>query len=511
MSTPPVLLLAVLDGWGLRDGREGNAIAQARLPTLESLYSRYAWTRLAASGGRVGLPPGQMGNSEVGHLNLGAGRVVPQDLTRIDRAIETGRFAGNSNLRSVMERARHTALHLIGLVSDGGVHSHIRHLLALLRLARNEHVGKVWIHAILDGRDASPSGGVQFLEQLQAETRKLGTGGLASVGGRYYAMDRDNRWDRVEKAYRCMVEGRGGRGWRNPIQGVEESYGNGVYDEFVDPFSVVDSLGRPVGPIDPGQAAIFFNFRADRARQLTHSLTGVDFRAFPRSREPMAHFLTMTQYRLDWALPAAFRYVPVQHTLAQLLSSHGVSNLRLAETEKYAHVTYFFNGGAEDPPAGETRVLIPSPKVATYDLQPWMSAAEITDRLLYELDCGVFPAMVVNFANADMVGHTGDMAATVQAVEAVDSCLGRIYRKIRKTGGVMAVTADHGNAELMVDAKTGQPHTAHTGHPVPFILVDPLNRPALRPGGALEDVAPTLLQYLDLPQPEEMTGRSLLA
>ena len=510
MSTPPVVLLAVLDGWGLRDGRDGNAIAQARIPTMESLYSRYAWTRLAASGGRVGLPRGQMGNSEVGHLNLGAGRVVPQDLTRIDRAIETGRFAGNSSLRSVMETARHTALHLIGLVSDGGVHSHIRHLAALLRLAGNEHVEKVWIHAILDGRDASPTAGVRFLEQLREETGRLGTGALASVGGRYYAMDRDNRWERVEKAYRCMVEGRGERGWRNPIQGVEESYRNGVTDEFVDPFPVVDSLGRPVGPIGPDHAAIFFNFRADRARQLTHALTGDDFRAFPRNRGPMTHFLTMTRYRLDWALPAAFPRVPVRQTLAQLLSSHGVSNLRLAETEKYAHVTYFFNGGVEDPPEGETRVLIPSPKVATYDLQPWMSAAEITDRLLHELDGGVFPAMVVNFANADMVGHTGDLAATVQAVEAVDSCLGRIYRKIRKTGGVMAVTADHGNAELMLDAKTGQPHTAHTAHPVPFILVDPQNRSALRAGGALEDVAPTLLEYLDLPQPKEMSGRSLL-
>lgn len=510
MSTPPVVLLAVLDGWGLRDGREGNAIAQARLPTMERLYSRYAWTRLAASGGRVGLPPGQMGNSEVGHLNLGAGRVVPQDLTRIDQAIRTGRFDGNSSLRSVMETARQTALHLVGLVSDGGVHSHIRHLLALLRLARTEHVERVWIHAILDGRDASPTAGVRYLEQLREETGRLGTGALASVGGRYYAMDRDNRWERVEKAYRCMVEGRGERGWRNPIQGVEESYRKGVYDEFVLPFPVVDSLGRPVGPIDPGHAAIFFNFRADRARQLTSALTEDDFQAFPRNRGPMGHLLTMTRYRLDWSLPAAFPYVPVRQTLARLLSSHGVSNLRLAETEKYAHVTYFFNGGVEDPPEGETRVLIPSPKVATYDLQPWMSAAEITDRLLDELERGVFPVMVVNFANADMVGHTGDMAATVRAVEAVDSCLGRVYRKIRKTGGVMAVTADHGNAELMLDTKTGQPHTAHTSHPVPFILVDSQNRPALRPGGALEDVAPTLLEYLDLPQPKEMSGRSLL-
>ena len=510
MSTPPVVLLAVLDGWGLRDGRDGNAIAQARIPTMESLYSRYAWTRLAASGGRVGLPRGQMGNSEVGHFNLGTGRVVQQDLTRIDQAIETGRFDGNSSLRSVMQTARQTALHLVGLVSNGGVHSHIRHLLALLRLARNEHVEKVWIHAILDGRDASPVAGVQYLEQLQDAARRLGTGGLASVGGRYYAMDRDNRWDRVEKAYRCMVEGRGEQGWRNPIQGLEESYRSGVRDEFVKPFPVVDALGHPVAPMDSGHAAIFFNFRADRARQLTDSLTEVDFRAFPRNRAPMTHFLTMTRYRHDWALPVAFPPLPVRSTLAEILSAHGVSNLRLAETEKYAHVTYFFNGGVEAPPEGETRVMIPSPKVATYDLQPWMSAAEITDRLLCELDRGVFPAIVVNFANADMVGHTGDLAATVQAVEAVDSCLGRIYRKIRKTGGVMLATADHGNAELMVDAKTGQPHTAHTSHPVPFILVDPQHRSALRSGGALEDVAPTLLKYLGLPQPKEMTGRSLV-
>ena len=509
MTKPPVIVLAVLDGWGLRDSKEGNAIAQASLPTFEKLYSRYPWASLTASGSRVGLPEGQMGNSEVGHLNIGAGRVVYQDLTRIDHAIETGDLFRNKPILSAFEAARERALHLIGLVSDGGVHSHIRHLSALLRLAQERGVREVYIHAITDGRDTAPRGALGFLEQLQAEVQKIGVGQIASVGGRYYAMDRDNRWDRIEMAYRAIVEGRSDRLYRNPLEGITESYENGVSDEFLIPFTVVDGGGNPIGKLEEDHAVVFFNFRSDRARQLTRALTQVDFPHFGLKQGPVKCFLTMTEYDSTFVTPIAFPPIRLEHTLVKVFSQREIPNLRLAETEKYAHVTYFFNGGEEQIFPGEERVLIPSPKVATYDLKPDMSALQITDRLLAELDRGFFEAIVVNFANADMVGHTGNLSATIKAVEVVDACVARIHQRLKKIGGVMMVTADHGNAELMINPLTEQPHTAHTSQPVPFILVDDHYSGKLRQGGALEDIGATLLEYLQLEKPPEMTGRSL--
>ena len=506
----PMLVLAVLDGWGLSKLREGNAIAQARLPTLDAFYSRYPWVPLEASGNRVGLPPGQMGNSEVGHLNIGAGRVVHQDIIRIQEAIESGEFFRCEAIREILEVARERGLHLMGLVSDGGVHSHLDHLIALLRFARQEGVGEVFIHAFTDGRDTSPTGGVGYLRKVFQATQEIGLGRIASVSGRYFAMDRDHRWERTEKSYRAIVEGLSEMSWADPLEGVQRSYREAVTDEFVLPFAVVDESGKPVGRIHRDQAVIFFNFRADRARQLTRALVAEEFDGFTRVQPPTRYFLTMKEYDSTLPLPVAFSNVPLERTLVKVLAQHNVRNLRMAETEKYAHVTYFFNGGEETPFPCEHRQLIPSPKVPTYDQKPEMSALEITDRLLVEM--GKAPETVIlNFANADMVGHTGVLGAATQAAEVVDTCLGRIHQKLKGMGGVMMVTADHGNAEQMIDPDTGEVHTAHTSNPVPFILADEGSRGcSLRRGGALEDIAPTLLDYLEIEKPPEMTGRSLL-
>ena len=509
-TQPPVLVLAVLDGWGLSDLKAGNAMAQAQLPTFEELYSRYPWVSLEASGTRVGLPEGQMGNSEVGHLNIGAGRIVHQEITRIDRSIESGDFFTNQALRPLLDVARGQALHLMGLVSDGGVHSHLLHLVALLRLAKQERIEKVFIHAFTDGRDTSPQAGVLYLEQLQEEIKRIGVGRIASVGGRHYCMDRDNRWQRTEKAYRAIVEGICEKTFLDPLEGIRSSYEENITDEFIVPFTVVDENGKPIGLLEEEHAVIFFNFRADRARQLTRALALQDFDPFPRPGNPVGHFLTMTEYDCTFTLPMAFPPVRLERHLVKLFTQHNIRNLRLAETEKYAHVTYFFNGGEEQFFQGEERSLISSPKVATYDLKPEMSAFEITDRLLHEIDVASYQVVILNFANADMVGHTGVLEAAVKAVEVVDTCTGRISQKVQKIGGVMMVTADHGNAEQMIDPETGEIHTAHTTNPVPFILVDDHYSLKLRRGGALEDIAPTILHYLEIEKPPEMTGNSLL-
>ena len=510
MTGPPILVLAILDGWGLSELKEGNAVAQARTPTLDMLYSRYPWVPLSASGLRVGLPDGQMGNSEAGHLNLGAGRIVEQNISRINHSIQSGGFFKNRNILPVLEHARGRALHILGLVSDGGVHSHIRHLFAILSFAKRQGVKKVFLHAFTDGRDTSPKSALNFLGQLQEETHRLGVGKVASVAGRYYAMDRDNRWERTEMAYRAIVEPRPVRAFKDPLQGVEASYQDGVNDEFILPFTAVDENGRPVGRLDQEDAVIFYNFRADRSRQLTRALAFEDFDHFPRPQDPVRAFLTMTEYDQTFTFPFAFSPMRLDRTLVKLFRDHNFRNLRLAETEKYAHVTYFFNGGEEQLFPCEERALIPSPKVATYDMKPKMGAFEITDRLLHELDRRSFDTVVLNFANADMVGHTGVMPATIGAVEAVDSCMARIYRKVRDLGGLLVVTADHGNAEQMIDPQSGEVHTAHTTNPVPFVLVDDSFQGKLRPGGALEDVAPTLLEYLEIEKPAQMTGHSLL-
>ncbi|MBI2822071.1 MAG: 2,3-bisphosphoglycerate-independent phosphoglycerate mutase [Acidobacteria bacterium] len=502
----PVVLM-VMDGWGISSIVDGNAVRMAKTPHYTSLLERYPSTELGASGPAVGLPEGQMGNSEVGHLNLGAGRVVCQDITRIDRAIDDGRLGSNPAVGRLMATARNSALHLLGLVSDGGVHSHIRHLFALLEVARKAGVARAYVHMFTDGRDTSPTSGIGFARMLEERMQKLGLGKVASVSGRYYAMDRDNRWERTEKAYRAIVDGEGDTA-ESACRAIQHSHDQGVTDEFVIP-SVVMEAGRPVARMRPEDAVFFFNFRADRARQITRALTQPDFAGFPR-KDVYPHYVTMTEYDQTFNLPVAFAPTLLNRILVKVLTQHGLTNLRIAETEKYAHVTYFFNGGEEKLFPGERRILIPSPKVATYDLKPEMSAFEVTDRLLAELDTKQDDCVILNYANADMVGHTGVISAARQAVEAVDECLGRVRRKVQDLGGILMVTADHGNAEQMIDPATGGVHTAHTTNPVPFILVDDHYRGELRSGCALRDVAPTMLHYMELEKPEEMTGASLL-
>jgi 2,3-bisphosphoglycerate-independent phosphoglycerate mutase len=503
----PVLLL-VLDGLGVRAERADNAWALARTPNFDAWHARYPHTTLAASELRVGLPDGQMGNSEVGHLNLGAGRVVYMESTRITLAVRRGTLGANPALAEAMDRVREAgALHLMGLVSDGGVHSYQEHLEGLLRLARDRGLTRVFVHAFLDGRDTPPSSGAAYLEQLQAFLRAQGAGRIAVVSGRYYAMDRDKRWDRVEKAWRAMVLGEGVRA-RDPVEAVRRSYEQGVTDEFVVPIAV-EAEGRPVATLRDGDSAIFFNFRADRARQLTAALTQPDFDGFPRPAFPRLHFVCMTEYDPRFRLPVAFPPEPLTNIMADVLAAATVPNLRIAETEKYAHVTYFFNGGVEKPWPGEDRILIPSAKVATYDLKPEMSAFEITGALLDQLANGRHRVVIGNFANPDMVGHTGVLPAAIRAVEVVDECLGRIVEDVRGRDGAVVVTADHGNCEQMRDPATGQPHTAHTLYPVPLFLIQEGAIGPLREGGALEDVAPTLLGLLGLRRPPEMTGRDL--
>ena len=506
------LLLMILDGWGLNSHRENNAVAQAKTPNMTRLCADYPCTNIGTSGMSVGLPEGQMGNSEVGHLNIGSGRIVYQDLTRISKAIVDGDFFTNPVFLDCIARTKASGgrLHLAGLLSDGGVHSHNTHLYALLELARREGLGEVFVHCLLDGRDTPPKSGAEYLAQLEKEIVRIGTGRIATVIGRYYAMDRDNRWERVEKAYAAIVSGEGLR-YASAAEAIETSYREGVTDEFVLP-SVITRGDEPVGRLADGDGFIFFNFRSDRAREITRTFTDPEFTGFQRQVRPrLASYVCMTTYDETFRLPVAFGPEKLTNILGEVLSRAGLTQLRIAETEKYAHVTFFFNGGSEVPFPGEERVLIPSPKeVATYDLKPEMSAYLVTDELLKRLDTDAYDVIVLNFANADMVGHTGILAAAVRAIETVDDCVGRLVEKVRSKGGQVIITADHGNAETMVD-ENGGPHTAHTTDRVPLLLVDDARKGAkLRTGGILADIAPTMLNILGLPQPAEMTGRSLI-
>ncbi len=506
-NTP--LVLIVLDGFGYSAQREGNAIALARTPHFDEWYKEYPHTLVEASGQHVGLQAGQMGNSEVGHLNIGAGRVVRMDTSRIDYAIESGEFFRNDALVQAMEHAASSdsALHLIGLVSRGGVHSSQEHLYALLRLAKEQNVERVFVHAFLDGRDTAPDSGAGYTAELVQKMGEYGIGRVASVIGRYYAMDRDMRWERTELAYRLLRYGEG-RARRDPVDAIRESYGEGVTDEFVKPIVIADDSDKPAGTIRNGDSVIFFNFRSDRARQITRAFTEDEFTFFDRGPKPDIRFTCMTYYDRQFHLPVAFRPAHHEQILADVFAQAGLRNLRIAETEKYAHVTFFFNGGVEPVFPGEERILIPSPKVATYDLQPEMSAYGITAEVVKQISGGSFDVVIMNYANADMVGHTGNLEATIKAVEVIDECLGRVVAATRAKGGTVIITADHGNAEQMIDPVTGQIFTAHTTNPVPVILISD-RQCRLREGGSLRDIAPTMLAILGLTKPEQMTGLDL--
>jgi 2,3-bisphosphoglycerate-independent phosphoglycerate mutase len=513
---PKPIVLTVLDGWGYSAETKGNAIYRARKPNYDRLLKEFPNTLIRTSGPAVGLPEGQMGNSEVGHLNIGAGRIVQMDITRVDQLIASGELTRQPLLLEAMKHGRAKQLHLLGLVSDGGVHSHIQHLFALLRMARENKVERVLVHCFMDGRDTPPNSGIDFLRQLEQKMREDGVGQIATVIGRYYAMDRDNRWERIEKAYRAMVHGDAETKSSDPIAAMRASYEKGVTDEFVVPVVITAEAASggtapPRAVIRDDDAVIFFNFRADRARQTTRALAEPGFSEFVDPARPKnLVFVAMTQYEKTWPW---LRYIlgpeKLEHILANVFAELQFKNLRCAETEKYAHVTYFFNGGVEKPFAGEERVLVPSPKVPTYDLKPEMSAAGITDEVVKAIEKGEFDAIVMNFANADMVGHSGKLEAAIKACETVDECLGRIFQALRPRGGAWIITADHGNAETMIDPVTGGPHTYHTTNPVPLVLVSEDGQVRLREDGSLRDIAPTMLGVLGVGEPREMTGRDL--
>ncbi|MFN2512677.1 MAG: 2,3-bisphosphoglycerate-independent phosphoglycerate mutase [Pyrinomonadaceae bacterium] len=508
-NTP--LALIIIDGWGYSPIREGNAIALAATPYYDELTESYPHTLLEASGMRVGLPAGVMGNSEVGHLNIGSGRVVRMDVSRVDYEIATGGFFNNEVLGAAMEgvKKRNVALHLMGLLSDGQVHSSLEHLYALLRMAKAHGLERVYIHCFLDGRDTAPSSAVEYVSRLQNKIAEIEVGRIATLVGRYYAMDRDKRWERTKRAYDLLVHSQGERD-ADPVSAIKRAYERGLTDEFVEPFVILDAGGEPVATIKDEDAVIFFNFRPDRARQLTRSLAVAGFHEFPVPTRPKIHFVCFTLY--DRTFPLAIAFAPHEHqsVLAEVWANTSVRNYRLAETEKYAHVTYFFNGGVEKEYPSECRLLVPSPKIATYDLQPKMSAFKVTEQVLRGIEDEQTDVFVINFANPDMVGHTGKLDKTIEACEYVDICLGWITKAVRRAGGVTLITADHGNAEQMINPQTGQPHTAHTTNPVPLHLIDNASRGLkLREGGALEDVAPTILGLLDISKPAEMTGRDL--
>ena len=510
MSKKPVVLM-VLDGYGLSDHKEGNAIAMANTPVMDKLMAECPFVKGAASGLAVGLPDGQMGNSEVGHMNIGAGRIIYQDLTRITKAIADGDFFKNKVLLSAIENCKKndSDLHLWGLLSDGGVHSHIEHLYGLLELCKKENFDRVYVHAFLDGRDTPPASGKDYIEQLLAKMKEIGVGKIASLSGRYYAMDRDNNWDRVKKAYDSLVLGEGVKA-ASAVKAMEDSYAEGVTDEFVIPTVITDEAGNPLSVVKENDSVIFFNFRPDRAREMTRAFCDDKFTGFDRKFIPLT-FVCFKDY--DETIPnklIAFENGSIKNTFGEYIASKGLKQLRLAETEKYAHVTFFFNGGVEEPNKDEDRVLVKSPAVATYDLQPEMSAPEVSEKLNAAIRSGKYDVIIINFANPDMVGHTGVIPAAVKAVETVDQCVGTAVEAIKEVDGVLFICADHGNAEQMIDYKTKAPHTAHTTNPVPFILVNYDDSVKLREGGCLADIAPTLLEIMGLPQPAEMTGKSLI-
>jgi 2,3-bisphosphoglycerate-independent phosphoglycerate mutase len=505
-------MLMILDGWGLSDKREGNAVAMAGTPFLDGIKSEYPSTTLLCSGEAVGLPEGIMGNSEVGHLNIGAGRVVYQDLLRIDKAIRDKSFFENEALCRVMKevRDRKGSLHLIGLLSDGGVHSHINHLFALLDMAGENGLHDVYVHEILDGRDTPPDSGVMYTQMLKDYINKKGTGHIASVCGRYFAMDRDNRWDRVEKAFRLFVNGEGIKE-KDPVDAVRNAYARNETDEFVKPVTITDGSANSTGKIKDGDAVVFFNFRSDRAREITRALTDGGFKSFARETFPeLTGYVCMTQYDEKFTLPVAFPPVHLKEILGEVISGRGLRQLRIAETEKYAHVTYFFNGGEEKPFPFEERCLIPSPRdVPTYDKKPEMSAMLVTKELISRLESSHYDLIVLNFANMDMVGHTGVLEAAISACKTIDSCVGEIIGEAKKRGGVVLVTADHGNAETMID-ENGHVHTAHTLNPVPLILIDDSRKKTTLRSGVLGDIAPTILEIMGIEKPASMTGNSLI-
>jgi 2,3-bisphosphoglycerate-independent phosphoglycerate mutase len=505
------LVLVILDGWGLREEREYNAIKLARTPTYLDLADRFPHTSLVTSGESVGLPPGQMGNSEVGHMTMGAGRVVYQDLTRIDKSIRDRDFFEKRALIDAMDRCKDNkhALHFIGLVSPNGIHSHERHLYALMEMAARRGVERVFVQGFTDGRDTSPTGGARFFGELERVMKDVGVGRVASVGGRYYGMDRDKRWERTKKAYDSLVGGPAHKA-QSAIDFIRRSYEAGVTDEFVEPGTIVDANDAAIGPIRDGDSCVFFNFRADRARQLTRALAFDDFDGFERKPYPRVTMTTMTMYDRTFTFPVAFPPQSLTGSFAQLMQAQGMNNLRVAETEKYPHVSYFFNCGIEKPYEGEDRILVPSQKVATYDLAPEMSAQGITDTLVHDVEGRKHDVIICNFANADMVGHTGKLEAAIIAVETIDRCLARVVRAVKDAGGTLIVTADHGNAEQMWDTEANEAHTSHTCNPVPIILVnDALRGIKLKEGCSLRDVAPTMIGLLGVEKPKEMTGMDL--
>ncbi len=511
MARPKPTVLVILDGWGLSDEVQNNAIAMAATPHWDRLWQELPHTCLRTSGPAVGLPSGQMGNSEVGHLNLGAGRVVYQEFTRVSRSIRTGSFFNNHTLTSAVDKAveNGTAVHIIGLLSDGGVHSHESHIHAAIGLAVERGVKNVYVHAFLDGRDTPPKIAEESLRLLESVIDEVQGGQLVSVVGRYYAMDRDNRWERVQQAYDLMTQGKAEFTAESGLAALEAAYARGESDEFVKATVIVTKGSQPVTMQD-GDVVLSMNYRSDRARQFTRAFIEPDFNGFERAYVPkLAAYVSLTEYNKEFDIPVAFPPESLPNSFGEYIASLGFRQLRLAETEKYAHVTFFFNGGIEEPYEGEHRILVPSPKIATYDLQPEMSAAMVTDHLVTAIEGGDYDAIIVNFANTDMVGHTGKLDAAIKAVETIDTCLGRVVAALEKVQGAALITADHGNVEQMLDENSGQVHTAHTTNPVPLVFVGPESATLIE-NGSLSDIAPTLLSIMQLPQPPEMTGRSLI-